>query len=75
MTTFERIAETNDIVKIITKNNEEFIGKIFNKFFVIKENGELDCEIYISQVEHSQIEYGCVGLPISFIQSIEKLSI
>lgn len=70
---FNRIAETGEIVKITTIKGEEFIGKIHNQFFVIEENGTLDCEIYISEVERFPSNYGCVGLPIAFIQSIEKV--
>lgn len=72
--TFERIIKEDDIVRIVTVENEVFVGRILPNFFVIKENDELDTEIFLSQTpEHTGKDYGTVGLPIRFIKSIYKL--
>ncbi len=72
--TFERIIQENDIVKIVTAKDEVFVGRILPNFFIIKENDELDTEIFLSQTpEHTGKDYGTIGLPIRFIKSIHKL--
>lgn len=72
--TFERIIQENDIVKIVTAKDEVFVGRILPNFFVIKENDELDTEIFLSQTpKHTGKDYGTIGLPIRFIKSIHKL--
>jgi len=65
---------TGDIVKIITKKDEEFIGRISHLFHITKENGILDFEFLLSQHPlHIGENYGAVKLSLSYIKSIELI--
>ena len=72
--TFERIGRHGSIVKIIAQDGVEFIGKLLPMYYLIKENGSLSVELYVSQHEqHKGPEFGCAGFALEDIKQIEVL--
>ena len=75
MNEYTRIAQSNNIVKVITTENEEFIGTLSPNYFIVNENGQLSVEIFISQTkDHTGKDFGCACLPLSMIKEIIPIS-
>ena len=81
------IAKTNDLVKIVTKSNsnngEIFIGNISHLHDIVsltnssKNINNYDCTLFINEhplhKAYGLDPYGCVGICVSDIASIEKV--
>ncbi len=71
MNDFLRIVQEGNLVQIVTKKGETFVGTLLPMYFVILDNGILSAEIYLSQHEtHKGEPFGTVGLALHDIERI-----